>query len=64
MSQYIAYARTADAEDDFFDTYIFAGTGFDAASGDIVFPEPLTIRGNNYTSLLVTNGYSLMDSFP
>lgn len=62
MSAYIAYTRTADDEGDFFDTYIFPGVNF---VGPIAyFPEPFTIRGNNDTRLLVTDGQNYMDSFP
>lgn len=62
MSKYIAYTRTASDEEDFFDTYIFPDVSIVGA--DAIFPEPFTIRGNNYTSMIVTNGYYIMDSFP
>lgn len=62
MSKYIAYTRTANDEEDFFDTYIFPDVNIVGA--DAIFPEPFTIRGNNYTSMIVTNGYYIMDSFP
>ncbi|POS77678.1 hypothetical protein DHEL01_v203933 [Diaporthe helianthi] len=62
MSDYIAYTRTTDDEEDFFDTYIYPGVSF---LGPIAkFPEPFTIRGNQYTSLLVTDGQYYMDAFP
>ncbi|KAG8166254.1 hypothetical protein KVR01_004806 [Diaporthe batatas] len=62
MSAYIAYTRTANHEEDFFDKYIFPDVNF---LGPIAhFPEPFTIRGNNHTSLLVTDGQYYMDSFP
>lgn len=62
MSKYVAYTRTADDEEDFFDKYIFSGVNF--IGGDAIFPEPFTIRGSHYTGLIVTNGYYTMDSFP
>lgn len=62
MSKYIAYTRTVDDEEDFYETYIFPGVSHVGA--DVLFPEPFTIRGNHYTSLIVTNGYYLWDSFP
>lgn len=62
MSKDIAYTRTANDEEDFFDTYIFPDVNIVGA--DAIFPEPFTIRGNNYTSMIVTNGYYIMDSFP
>lgn len=62
MSKYIAYTRTADEEEDFFDTYIFSGSSIIGAVA--VFAEPFKIRGNQYTMLIVTDGYYIMDSFP
>ena len=62
MSKYVAYTRTADDEENFFDTYIFPGVSIVDAKA--TFPEPFTIRGNHYTSLIVTNGLYLMDFFP
>lgn len=62
MSQYIAYTRTADIPD-FFDDVIFANSTRNAQNNRI-FSEPYTMHGDDFTSILVTNGLDLMDSFP
>lgn len=62
MSKYIAYTRTVDDEEDFFDRYIFANASIVGA--DAVFPDPFTVHGSHHTKLIVTNGYYIMDSFP
>lgn len=62
MSQYIAYTRTADIPD-FFDDVIFANSTRDPGNNRI-FSDPYTMHGDDFTSILVTNGLDLMDSFP
>lgn len=63
MSKYVAYTRTVDDKEDFFDTYIFSGATH-SPDGFAIFAQPLTVRGNHYTSLIVTNGLYIMNSFP
>lgn len=62
MSQYIAYARTADIPD-FFDNVIFANSSRDP-SNNRIFSDAFTMHGDDFTSILVTNGLDIMDSFP
>lgn len=63
MSKYVAYTRTLDDQEDFFNTYIF-DDAVRSPDGFAIFAHPLTVRGNHHTSLIVTNGLYIMDHFP
>ncbi|KAG0651274.1 hypothetical protein D0Z07_1860 [Hyphodiscus hymeniophilus] len=62
MSSLIAYARSVNDKEDFFDTYVFPGSersGFNRA-----YPESPSMKGNNVTKLMVLSGPDIMESFP
>ena len=62
MSSLIAYARSVDDKQDFFDTYVFPGS--DRAGFNRGYPDSPAMRGNNVTKLMVVSGADIMDSFP
>lgn len=62
MSKYVAYTRTTDIAN-FFDDFIFANSVKDGGNWR-TFSDAFSMHGNNYTSILVTNGLDLSDSFP
>jgi hypothetical protein len=64
LSSLIAFARTVDdpTTENFFETYIFPGSSRSGLRR--IYPENLTMKGNNYTQLLVVNEVDIMDSFP
>lgn len=66
LSEMIAYARTSDQPRDFFDDYIFPNSSRVASEGglDRIYADALTIKGNEDTKLLVTDGQDIMDAFP
>lgn len=62
MSKYVAYTRTADIPN-FFDDYIFTNSVRDGRNWRS-FSDAYSMHGNDYTSILVTDGLDLSDSFP
>jgi hypothetical protein len=62
MSSLIAYARSVDDEEDFFETYIFPGSGRDGFHRE--YSDSPAIKGNNVTKLMVLSGPDIMESFP
>ncbi|KAI1875127.1 uncharacterized protein JN550_002556 [Neoarthrinium moseri] len=62
MSSLIAYARTADAKEDFFEKYIFPGSTLNGINR--VYEDNMVIKGDEYTKLLVVSGVDIMGSFP
>ncbi|TVY82666.1 hypothetical protein LSUE1_G002011 [Lachnellula suecica] len=62
FSSLIAYARTVDDPDDFFETYIFPNSSKSGLNRN--YPEPMTVKGNSYTKLMVVNGVDIMEAFP
>ncbi|TVY26153.1 hypothetical protein LHYA1_G005379 [Lachnellula hyalina] len=62
FSSLIAYARTVDDTDDFFETSIFPGS---SKSGlDRGYSEPNTVKGSLNTKLMVVDGTDIMEAFP
>ncbi|KAG9237060.1 hypothetical protein BJ875DRAFT_350158, partial [Amylocarpus encephaloides] len=62
MSSLIAYARSVDEKDDYFETFIFPGSSKNGL--DRGYPDHLSMKGNRRTKLMVVNGVDIMDSFP
>lgn len=62
MSTLIAYARTVDDEDDFFETYIFPGSA--RSELDREYPVSPAMMGNAETKLMVVSGTDILDAFP
>jgi hypothetical protein len=62
MSSLIAYARSVDDEGDFFETYVFPGSGRDGFNRG--YPDSPAIKGNDFTKLMVLSGPDIMESFP
>jgi hypothetical protein len=62
MSSLIAFARTVDEEEDFFETHVFPGS-IHQDTGRL-YPQSPKITGDNFTMLMVTNGTDIMESFP
>lgn len=63
LSAVVAYARTVEEGDDYFDKYIHPGT----TRGEFVervFPDSPSMRGNERTKLMVLTGADIMDCFP
>ncbi|TVY87983.1 hypothetical protein LAWI1_G007859 [Lachnellula willkommii] len=62
FSSLIAYARTVNDSDDFFESSIFPGS---SKSGlDRGYTEPNTVKGSFNTKLMVINGPDIMEAFP
>ncbi|KAH8680508.1 hypothetical protein BX600DRAFT_444567 [Xylariales sp. PMI_506] len=62
MSSLIAYARTVDEPEDFFEKHIYPDS---IRSGiNRIYAENMVVRGNKHTKLLVVSGVDIMESFP
>jgi hypothetical protein len=62
MSTLIAYARTVDNDEDYFETYVFPGS---SKSGlNRAYPASPSMMGNAETKLMVVNGVDILDAFP
>jgi hypothetical protein len=62
MSSLIAYARSVDDMDDYFETYVFPGSSKVGLNRG--YPESPTMKGNGETKLIAVSGVDLMDAFP
>ncbi|RDL30805.1 uncharacterized protein BP5553_10150 [Venustampulla echinocandica] len=62
MSSLIAYARTVDEREDYFETSIFPDSSREGLNRG--YTDNISIKGNQYTKLMVVNGVDIMDSFP
>jgi hypothetical protein len=62
MSTLIAYARTVDEEEDFFETYIFPGSSKSGLNRG--YPVSPSMMGNADTKLMVVSGVDILDAFP
>ena len=68
MSQLIAYARSLDDEEDFFEKMIFPGSvkeiGEDGLGIRRTHPVTPVMKGDERTKLLVVNGDDIMSFYP
>lgn len=62
MSTLIAYARTVDDEEDFFETYVFPGSSKNGLNRG--YPHSPSMMGNADTKLMVVSGVDILDAFP
>jgi len=62
MSSLIAYARTVDNEEDFFETYVFPGSGKIGLVRN--YPASPSMMGDADTKLMVVNSVDILDAFP
>lgn len=62
MSSAVAYQRTMDDPEDFYETYVYPESvkwGLERS-----YKEPVMMKGNTHTSVIVVNGQDIMDAFP
>ena len=64
LSSLVAYARSVEDEDDFFETYIFPGSVRTEKPLERWYPDSPSMKGNNFTKLMVLTGPDVMASFP
>ena len=64
LSSLVAYARSVEDADDFFETYIFPGSVRTEKPLERWYPDSPSMKGNNFTKLMVLTGPDVMASFP
>jgi len=64
MSSLIAYARSVNDTEDFFEENIYPDSHRREGSLRRTYPKSPIMKGNSVTKLMVVNGDDIMNSFP
>jgi hypothetical protein len=62
MSSLIAYARSVDDIEDYFETHVFPGSSKSGLNRG--YPGSPIMKGNMETKLIAVSGVDIMDAFP